>query len=45
MSPFDLRSIFLARLGGEVFGIPGMFLSIPAIAALRIIWQHRVEAS
>jgi predicted PurR-regulated permease PerM len=27
-------------IGGEVFGVPGMFLSIPAIAALRIFWHH-----
>jgi predicted PurR-regulated permease PerM len=27
-------------IGGEVFGVAGMFLSIPAIAALRIFWHH-----
>jgi predicted PurR-regulated permease PerM len=26
-------------IGGEVFGVAGMFLSIPAIAALRIFWH------
>jgi predicted PurR-regulated permease PerM len=34
-----LAAIFGILLGGEVFGIPGMFLSIPVIAGLRIVWH------
>jgi len=29
--------------GGEVGGPAGMFLSVPVIAALRIVWRRRVE--
>ncbi len=35
-----LAAIFGVLVGGEVFGIPGMFLSIPVIAALRIVWHN-----
>jgi predicted PurR-regulated permease PerM len=34
-----LAAIFGILVGGEVFGIPGMFLSIPVIAGLRIVWH------
>jgi predicted PurR-regulated permease PerM len=27
-------------IGGELAGVPGMFLSIPVIAALRIVWRN-----
>ena len=30
--------------GGEIGGAAGMFLSIPVIAALRIVWRHLREA-
>jgi predicted PurR-regulated permease PerM len=35
-----LAAIFGILVGGEVFGIPGMFLSIPVIAGLRIVWHN-----
>ena len=34
-----LAAIFGVLAGGEVAGIPGMFLSIPVIAGLRIVWH------
>lgn len=33
-----LLSIFAILVGGEVGGVIGIFLSIPAVAALRILW-------
>jgi predicted PurR-regulated permease PerM len=27
-------------VGGELAGVPGMFLSVPLIAAARIVWRH-----
>ena len=35
-----LAAIFGILVGGEVFGIAGMFLSIPVIAGLRIVWHN-----
>jgi len=35
--------IFGVLAGGEIAGVPGMFFSIPALAALRIVW-HRLDA-
>jgi predicted PurR-regulated permease PerM len=35
-----LAAIFGILVGGEVFGIPGMFLSIPVLAGLRIVWHN-----
>ncbi len=35
-----LAAIFGVLVGGEVAGIPGMFLSIPVIAACRIVWRN-----
>lgn len=35
-----LAAIFGILVGGEVAGIPGMFLSIPVIATLRIVWHN-----
>lgn len=35
-----LAAIFGILAGGEVAGIAGMFLSIPVIAALRIVWHN-----
>ena len=34
--------IFGVIAGGEVAGVPGMFLSVPVIATLRIVW-HRLR--
>src|SRR5262249_38060780 len=33
-----LAAIFAVLVGGEVGGVLGIFLSIPAVAALRILW-------
>jgi predicted PurR-regulated permease PerM len=35
-----LAAVFGILVGGEVAGIPGMFLSIPILAGLRIVWVH-----
>jgi predicted PurR-regulated permease PerM len=35
-----LAAVFGILVGGEVAGIPGMFLSIPILAGLRIVWHH-----
>lgn len=35
-----LAAIFGVLVGGEIAGIAGMFLSIPVIAALRILWRN-----
>ena len=35
-----LLAIFATLVGGEVGGVLGMFLSIPAVAALRILWLN-----
>jgi predicted PurR-regulated permease PerM len=36
-----LAAIFGVLAGGEIAGIAGMFLSIPVIAGLRILWRNR----
>jgi predicted PurR-regulated permease PerM len=35
-----LAVLFGILAGGEVAGLPGIFLSIPVMAALRIVWRH-----
>ena len=35
-----LLVIFAVLVGGEVAGIPGILLSVPTVAALRILWLH-----
>ena len=35
-----LASIFAVLVGGEVAGVVGMFLSVPIMAALRIVWRN-----
>ena len=35
-----LASIFAVLVGGEVAGVVGMFLSVPVMAALRIVWRN-----
>ena len=35
-----LATIFGILVGGEVAGVVGMFLSIPILAALRIVWHN-----
>jgi len=35
-----LAAILGVLVGGEIAGIAGMFLSIPVIAALRIVWRN-----
>jgi predicted PurR-regulated permease PerM len=35
-----LAVLFGILAGGEVAGLPGIFLSIPVMAALRILWRH-----
>jgi predicted PurR-regulated permease PerM len=35
-----LASIFAVLIGGEVAGVVGMFLSVPVMAALRIVWRN-----
>jgi predicted PurR-regulated permease PerM len=35
-----LAAIFGVLIGGELFGIPGVFLSIPIIATVRIVWRN-----
>jgi len=32
-------------VGGEIGGIVGIYLSIPLVAALRVIWKHSIAAS
>lgn len=36
--------IFGVLAGGEIAGVAGMFLSVPLIAAIRIVWRHLQEA-
>lgn len=40
-----LLSIFAVLVGGEVGGVIGIFLSIPAVAALRIVWINWTHRS
>jgi predicted PurR-regulated permease PerM len=40
-----LLAIFAVMLGGEIGGIVGIYLSIPLVAALRVIWKHSISAS
>jgi predicted PurR-regulated permease PerM len=40
-----LLAIFTVMVGGEIGGIVGIYLSIPLVAALRVIWKHSVPAS
>ena len=35
-----LASIFAVLVGGEVAGVVGMFLSVPVMAVLRIVWRN-----
>jgi predicted PurR-regulated permease PerM len=35
-----LMVIFGVFAGGEIGGIPGVFLSVPALALLRLLWHH-----
>ena len=35
-----LASIFAVLVGGEVAGVVGMYLSVPIMAALRIVWRN-----
>lgn len=35
-----LASIFAVLAGGEVAGVVGMYLSVPVMAALRIVWRN-----
>lgn len=35
-----LLAIFIMMIGGKVGGIPGIYLSIPLIAAVRVIWRR-----
>ncbi len=35
-----LLAIFAILVGGEVGGVLGIFLSIPSVAALRILWLN-----
>jgi predicted PurR-regulated permease PerM len=32
--------IFGVLAGGEIAGVAGMFLSVPVIAAVRIVWRR-----
>jgi predicted PurR-regulated permease PerM len=34
-----LLAIFSVMVGGEIGGIVGIYLSIPLVAALRVIWK------
>jgi predicted PurR-regulated permease PerM len=34
-----LLAIFAVMVGGEIGGIVGIYLSIPLVAALRVIWK------
>jgi len=38
-----LAAIFGVLIGGEIFGVPGVFLSIPIIATIRIVWRNWQE--
>jgi predicted PurR-regulated permease PerM len=40
-----LLAIFTVMVGGEIGGIVGIYLSIPLVAALRVIWKHSISAS
>ena len=40
-----LLAIFAVMVGGEIGGIVGIYLSIPLVAALRVIWKHSISAS
>jgi predicted PurR-regulated permease PerM len=35
-----LISIIVVLIGGTIWGIPGMFLSIPLIAILKVVFDH-----
>jgi len=37
-----LLAIFTVMVGGEIGGIVGIYLSIPLVAALRVIWKARI---
>ena len=40
-----LLAIFAVLVGGEIGGIVGIYLSIPLVAALRVIWKQSISAS
>jgi len=33
-----LAVVFAVMVGGQLGGIPGLYLSVPAVAVLRIVW-------
>jgi len=35
-----LLAIFAILIGGEIAGVLGVFLSIPTVAAARILWMN-----
>jgi len=35
-----LATIFAILVGGEIAGVIGVYLSIPIVAALRILWKR-----
>jgi predicted PurR-regulated permease PerM len=35
-----LLVIFGVFAGGEIGGVPGIFLSVPALALMRLVWHH-----
>jgi predicted PurR-regulated permease PerM len=32
--------IFGVFAGGEIGGVPGIFLSVPVLAVMRLVWHH-----
>jgi predicted PurR-regulated permease PerM len=38
-----LLEIFAVMVGGAVGGIIGVYLSVPLVAALRVVWSHSVK--
>jgi len=39
-----LTVVFALMVGGQVGGIAGVFLSVPAVAVLRIVWLECVAS-
>ena len=39
----EVRSLAHVLAGGEIAGVAGTFLSVPVIAAIRIVWRRLQE--
>ena len=42
-APVPIAVMFAVFAGGELFGIPGLLLGIPAAALIKILWRYFID--